>query len=337
MTNLLKSQYANWREWIDTRAIKHTELANVNSALSEAQEALRRMSMKVVAVTKEANEHAGARIPYNEPSQADRHLVLTALSQLQVQRRAHVSNDQLALWAHHAKALSLAEQALQSAQQTVDELAEQSAQLKQELADLDTKQPKADERALELFSAEMADAEAEQARIEQILYSLGGEVTDDSAQAELEAAQSKLDELEALAALGENTNAEQKTAQATLTRAKNKAQAELEEANRKASARRGLERKLKAQGEQVAELGKMRDQIALLFHGERLAQQEQELIDYLLDGKLTKLMGAIRDTREKMTELTPGGRYLLDPLEITLPHIYLADERDTLSRSKLSI
>lgn len=333
LNNLFKTQDGGWLTWMDKVAAQREALARAEDELIATEQEQAALTTKVRFVTKEINARLALNIHSQKPSKAEREKVLLALQALQSKHKGLEYRDHRELWAKQEAELTETESKLAAAQAKAAALTESTATMKQELAELEAQHPKADDKALAALAAAVTSIENEQARVRAALEASASDKDGDAIEDELEAAQARLDELAALAALGQDTGEDQKAAQVELSKAKTKAEKQLKQEEQKAAARRGLEKKLIELEGKAGEAGKIRDQVARLVYGRHLEDTERRLVDYVLSDELKQIMADLRETQDKLNACSPGSNYTHGKreLRIELPALSLHPNRGELS------
>ncbi|MBO1518238.1 hypothetical protein [Oceanisphaera pacifica] len=329
-----------WRNWITESQAKRAELAKAESELDDLAQAVDRATLGACSVAKEANHHVGVDINMQVPSREERDQVRAALS-LRLspagRKRMLIDSGQALALSSHLQAMEEAERALDECQANHDRLTETIHSLAEPLATLEGERPEANAVALMAFNDQLESMDQDAEKIADLIASYSEGTSEEESQDDIAIAQAKLDELAALDALGMSSAEDKKAAQAALTKAKAAAQKSLEEANQRAAALRGLERKALEVSEQIAALTDTRDHVARIVHSDELAEYERQLIEYIQDDKVGEIMAGIRKAASALESVTEGSRYDVGRLVIQMPHLYTPPNRGEISGTKITI
>ncbi|EWG99901.1 hypothetical protein, partial [Halomonas sp. BC04] len=149
-------------------------------------------------------------------------------------------------------------------------------------------------------------------------------------------AQDRLEEVEALLAMGEGTPEEAKAAQAEAKKAAQALDKQQAEHRRQEAARRGLTRKLEGAEAQLETLGRAyRQALGRLRHAELAALESELVADFerIAAERLKALAGIHAD----LEEAEPGSDYGRAAMDIKLPHLHHHAEADSINRHGLTI
>ncbi|CAM4017555.1 hypothetical protein VRRI112168_10830 [Vreelandella rituensis] len=192
------------------------------------------------------------------------------------------------------------------------------------LEKIESSMPAATPKALSALASEIA---SRQKQIQKIDAAIDG-MQDESGHAsliEVEAidAAAAVDAMEADALLGEVSKADMSTASTRLAKARKAAETARQQADKQASARRGLEFRRDAFEAEVAELDEIRTAAAFELGRVELAQAEAALLDALSGDRLQPLMDAVNRARSELNANAPEGTaYSTARLNIELPFLY---------------
>lgn len=288
---------AEWQAWLARRknlkvAIGELEITDARSKHTVAQDKARNIAMDAKALM-------GVRRDLQSlPTDKERQNITAALSK-HVGDLLDKGRTDLAFKPKQLlDGLQEANTAADATLQRLESLESQQEALEVELQHLEGNPPYADLKALEVLEKELAQLDSEKARIREALNSM----TDDNgaikqAEREAKAAQKQLDDIEASAALGDAGDSDQRSAAAALAKAKARATKASEEANKRSSARRGLESKLCKVEEQAEELSLLRNEMALNVYEEQMKESEKRLIDFLEAGEIQNLTKQLYEAR----------------------------------------
>ncbi|RDB43829.1 hypothetical protein DU490_05300 [Halomonas sp. DQ26W] len=167
---------------------------------------------------------------------------------------------------------------------------------------------------------------AELARVNLALADLeSGEDDTGGASADLEAAQQRVDELAAAAALGEADEAELRAAATALAKSRQRASTPQDAAKHSEAARRGLERKAEELAAGIDHIEQTRWEVEAEVCRAEWAEAERRLVDLLEGGELVEVMNRLRESRtahHRAHRIAYGNAPTLigkDRLEITGP------------------
>ncbi|WP_136066370.1 DNA repair protein RecN [Modicisalibacter radicis] len=221
-------------------------------------------------------------------------------------------------------------------------LLERKEQLQEALDELEQAPPKAGHGALEAFDGEIQALETSLERVDQALETMGDESSLlESARTDVQNAQTRVDELEAAAALGDTDDNEQAAASTALKKAQAQVEKAKAQAGRQEAARRGLQRKRASLAERLEELGQMHADIAREVFSADLESQEQRLVAILASRDIRELVEAINSIRKQYNQAVHFGESRqpanspFEPLSITieLKHLLKHPEHRALSQT----
>ncbi|AJY50644.1 hypothetical protein [Halomonas sp. KO116] len=302
---------AEWQAWLIRR--KSLKVAIDELAITEARSSHTVAENKARHAAMDAKAHMGFRRDLQHlPTDKERQSITAALSKHVADLMDKGRTDLAFQPKQELAELKEANKAAEATLQRLESLEGQKDALEIELQSLVSNPPHADLKALEMLEKEQARLNSEKARVREALDSM----TDDNgaikqAVREARAAQKQLDDIEASAALGDSTDSEQRSAAAALAKAKARATKAKEEADKRSSARRGLESKLCKVEEQAEELSLLHNEVALNVYEEQTKESEKRLIDFLEAEEMqsiTKQLYEARNGYEKAVAQRQGRR-----------------------------
>ncbi|MEC8918507.1 MAG: hypothetical protein VX796_12955 [Pseudomonadota bacterium] len=218
---------------------------------------------------------------------------------------------------------------------TLERLNGEREAIQAEIADLEQQAPKASASTLGDLRREASTAEEERDRITTALRNM--EQEDGPlrlAQDAERTASERLDEAEALAAMGEADGSAVKTAKADASKATATLEKEREEHRKLEAARRGLQRKLEdAESHLATVLAVYRTALDRVRQAD-LAARETALVE-----KLTSLSEDLADLDriyQDLEEATPTASYDRAVLNVELPYLYHHARRDVLNNCRVT-
>lgn len=316
---------AEWQAWLAKRkglkaTMERLAIREARSRYTSAQEMARQLGMDAKDLMGERRDLQ--RSPTNEDLQK----IATALSRY-VKDCLERGRTDLAFSPEQMLAeLEEANEAAGAALEHLKSLEDQQETLENDLQHLKNNPPDADLKALTVLDKELAQLESDKARIREALDSM---MNDDGGirQAEQEAAdaQYRLDSMEASAVLGQSNESEQRSAAAMLAKATARATKAKEEAERRSSARRGLESKLDNVNAQAEALSDLRSELALTVYKEEMRESENRLIAFLeaeeVKGLTNKLYESRRGYEKALAERQGRTPRAGKPVTVLLPEI----------------
>lgn len=232
--------------------------------------------------------------------------------------------------------LSDAAVTLERARDEVAELEEARAEVDQRLEDLEEKAPKASASSLEALRKECEAAAGERDRIAAALKNL---TADDSplalARESEQAAQERLDEAEALLAIGEAKPDEVKAAQAEAKKAATALEARREEHRSQEAARRGMTRKLEEAESRLETLTRAHRQAVTRVRSADLAAREAALVEHAK--AFQEHLADLARIHADLEEAQPGSIYGPARLEVKMPTLHHHPEGDMINAHGLEV
>lgn len=333
-----------WTHWLTQLDALQAESAEL-SGLSAAREALARAENHARYVIRLANQ---ATLPgrfYHDPDEQDRPRLAELMRQ--VSNMATKAREARSFTAQPREYQSAANELYRRAAEARDALAEaeeNAAELEQARAELEERReaieaeaPKATPAALATLRKEWEATTAERDRIRR---TVDGMAHDDSAltlAAESEkAARERLEEAEALLAMGESGKGEVTNARAAAEKARTAHAEQQAEHARQDAARRGLSRKLEEVENRAEGLGRAYRQALGRVREAELSALEQSLVsdlEHLLAERLEAMAAIYAD----LEEAHPGAVYGPAAATVTLPHLHHHERQDELNGASLEI
>ncbi|MDR5904002.1 hypothetical protein [Franzmannia qiaohouensis] len=224
---------------------------------------------------------------------------------------------------------------LEQANGEVTDLEQARAAVDQRLEALEKKAPKVSASSLALLGKERDAAAEQRDRLAAALESLAADDSPLALAREAErTAQERLEEAEALVAMGEANTEEEKAAREEAKRASQALEQQQAEHRRQEAARRGMARKLEQADSHLDTLSRAyREALARVRHAE-LAALETELVadlEALASDRLARLAQIYRD----LAEAEPGNDYGTAVMKVKLPHFYHHERRSELNSAGL--
>ncbi|KAA0017145.1 hypothetical protein F0A16_14160 [Salinicola corii] len=334
---MFKSKKATdeWAAWYQTVKAKRDELSEADSSLSEAKKE-REASQHALTFHVRNARHMTSREIGEEPSAQDIQALMTRLEQLASSGPKTQKGEEAQAYLHNVQQAYQNLQQAGEAQQAAGELKDERAE---SLAKVEGRIPKATATTLEIIQKDMDEAQAYRDGIAEKLASLEGESGSlTTAAQEAVAAQEKLEELEALAAIGYGDETETKAANTQHAKARTQVEKAQADVSRHQALQRGLRRKLSEANVSLAHLELAYSAAATHVHGEKLAQLETHLVEYLTGSDLTCLLEEIGRHRRALEEAQPGASYGLPPeVTVELPVLYFHPDRAELSGERRTV
>lgn len=318
-----------WAAWLEEIKAAHAELAGID--LEGAQGERNQAEARAWQAARAGNELVDVA-PTITPSRDDRDRVrralMTNIKEVPEAERTGNQRERCKAWQQHHDAITVAEEALALAEEELADTQRRHDKAAARLAQAEAAQPDAGPQALEAIKVDRERLEAERDRIESALAGMAEDQSNhQQAQREAEQAQALLDDLEAQAALGEADESAQRDAATALAKARAKATKAKEAAERQASARRGLQRKLEGIERHAQELEAIRTEVGRRVHHEALAAAESRLLEAVKAMGLEGIVAEINQHRRDLEALTPDSRYEPARVRVTLPTFYAMPER----------
>jgi len=277
------------------------------------------LNVRAVVRGEEEGDHAAA---------ARALLALLSHARKTVDYRAQ-SADRRAFIESLAQDLGEARAQLETAADTLADLEARRDEIDTRTKAHEAKAPKVSESALVSLRKERDSATTERERLEARLAELEGDgaALDVAGSAEREA-RARLDEAEALLALGEGGEAEAKAARGAAEEARQALEEAKEGHRRQEAARRGLARKAEEAQARADTLTRVyRRALGMLRLGE-LATAEAQLVESVRG--LSEHLATLARIHADLEEAEPGTSYGPARLEVKLPHLYRAPEGEGL-------
>lgn len=340
MSNTTKHKtFETWQDWHEAMNAKRSELAEING-VGEARELRDRACSGLGHAIREANgsQHLSANT-YHYTFQGDESLAdirAEAGRLVSLLNRIMAATNRKADPARHEYAASRIERIRElgamfdDATATLEHLDGEREAIQAEIADLEQQAPKASASTLSDLRREASTAEEERDRIATALRNME---QDDGplrlAQDAERTASERLDEAEALAAIGEADGSEVKAAKAGASKAAATLEKEREEHRKLEAARRGLQRKLEdAESHLATVLAVYRTALDRVRQAD-LAARETALVE-----KLTSLSEDLADLDriyQDLEETDPKAHYGKAVLTVQLPFLHHHARRDVLN------
>lgn len=330
---MFKSKKATdeWAAWYQTVKAKRDELSEADSALSEAKKE-REASQHALRFHAHKASYLTSMVIGEEPSEQDIQALIARLEHLASKRPKTQKGEEAQAYLHDVQQAHQNLQRDEEEQQAAIGLREERAQ---SLAKVERRNPKATASTLDTIKKDMDEAQAYRDGIAEKLAILEGESGSlTTAAQEAVAAQEKLEELEALAAIGYGDETETKAANTQHAKARTQVEKAQADVSRHQALQRGLRRKLSEANVSLAHLELAHRAAATHVHGEKLTQLETHLVEYLTGSDLTWLLAEIGRHRRALEEAQPGASYGPAPeIGIKFPIMYFHSERRRFSGS----
>lgn len=334
---MFKSKKATdeWAAWYQTVKTARDELSKADSGLAEAKK-----DREALQYTLRFHAHKASYLTPmvigEEPSDQDIQALIARLERLASKRPKMQIGEEAQAYLHNVQQAKQELQQAEAGQQSASELRDERAQ---SLAKIEKGIPKATATTLDTIKKDMDEAQAYRDGIAEKLASLESESGSLSTAAqEATVAQEKLEELEALAAIGYGDETETKAATTQHAKARTQVEKAQADVSRHQALQRGLRRKLSEANVSLAHLELAHRAAATHVHGEKLAQLETHLVEYLTGSDLTWLLAEIGRHWRALEEAQPGASYGSAPeIEIKLPIMYFHSDRDRFSGNKETV
>ncbi|WP_431024559.1 hypothetical protein [Halomonas sp. H5] len=227
--------------------------------------------------------------------------------------------------------------ALEQARDEVAGLEQARGEVDQRLEALEAKAPKASASSLAALRKERDAAAAERDRIAK---TLGNMTADDSplalAKEAEKDAQDRLDEAEALLAMGEAAADDVKAAKSEADKARKALEQKQADHRSQEAARRGMSRKLEQADSRLETLSRAYHQALGRMRHADLAALEGEMVAEI-ERIAQQRLQALAEIYADLEEAEPGSSYGPARLEVTLPYLHYHREADLLNRDGLMI
>lgn len=220
----------------------------------------------------------------------------------------------------------------EEAQAVYTECSEAQTQAEKALAVAVKARPEASPQALEAVTQAMAD---HQQRIDKINTTVAAMKDSDSIAADLEAqarrAAEEVERLEASALLGEVDEAAKGQATTTLAKARKASEKAAEQAEKQASARRGLEKMRNDLQAELTELESLQRGVGYEVGNAAVAKAERDLLVAIEVAGLQDRVTAINAARDEANHYAPEGTgYNAAHIELRLSHFYTMEAPEQL-------
>ncbi|MFY0992718.1 hypothetical protein [Halomonas sp. C05BenzN] len=330
--------FTSWTDWFDAVAAKQGELAEV-TGIGQVQEKLDRARNGLEYAIRAANSNPAMPMrAYHYHFQNDEtpeELATEAKSLADVLSRIirandrHASPERDAFARETLDAIHRHRAALDEASAELERLTSQRDAVLAELEALEGQAPKASAASLGDMQKQVEAAEVERDRIAAVLENMDGDSGPlNLAEESEQAARERLEEAEALAALGEAASEDVKAARSAASKAADALAKEQAECRQMANARRGLERKLES-AEQTLSTVRAVYRTAL----DRVRQADLAAREAALVAKVEDLSEDLADLNRiyaDLEEATPNASYGTARLEVKMPYLHHHPRRDEI-------
>ncbi len=330
---------ASWSTWLKQLDEIQAEREEI-TGLEEARKDLERAENHARFVIGLANQSPAMGNFYHTSDEQDRATLLDLMGQIAGMaskvRSFSAFSSQTREYQESVIALDTrsrqAAASIREAAATVEELEGVRAEVEERLEALKQKAPKASASGLAELRKERDTVATERDRIAAALDNFTADDSPLALAREAErAATERLEEAEALLALGEADGEEVKAAKAAAEKARQALEKRQAEHRSQEAARRGMARKLEQADSHLDALNRSYREVLARVRDAELAALESELVTELervAGDRLKKLAEIYADLEEAF----PGSSYGRALLEIRLPHLYHHAERDLLNR-----
>lgn len=329
----------DWTSWMERLASAQQDVRE--SSPVDAERQADQCLLRAQDATRRSAEAIGthcSQAPDTGERRNIRNALLKRINEVPERDRSMRHRQYVRGWQQHLDSINDKESSLADAVQKLKEIREVRQEAETHLAEVKAQQPEASHAALKAVADAIEEAEGEKLRIENALAAMDD---DDSAaslaEREAEEARSTLDDLEAAAALGKHDEERQKAAITALAKARKKAEQARQDAQRQASARRGLERKLSDSHERLEELHKVHRVVASRVYMADMEKAERRLVDLIESPEIKNTLATINDIRERLESVEPESGYRRAYLEVRLPGFYAHPDRERLDCTEVEL
>lgn len=337
--------FTSWTEWFEAVAAKKAELAEV-TGIGEALQAQDRAVAGLKYAIRSAN--GSPLMPMRayhyhfQDNETPEELATEALNLAEVLNRIirasdrHTDPDRVEFARKTLGAIHDHRDALGEASAELESLTGQRDAVLVELEALEEQAPKASAASLGDMRKQVEAAEAEQDRIAAVREHMDGDSGPLNLAEESErAARERLEEAEALAALGEAASEDVKAARSAASKAADALAKEQAERRQMANARRGLERKRENAEQALATVQKVYRAALDRVRQADLAAREAALVT-----KIEELRDDLADLDRIYADLedaTPEASYGRARLTVTMPYLHHHADRDLFNGQGVEI
>ncbi|RCV90501.1 hypothetical protein [Billgrantia montanilacus] len=337
--------FASWGDWFETLKAKQAELAEV-PGIGKVQDEVKRARNGLEHAIRSANGSGAMPLrayhytiqgdETSEDMAAEAKRLADILSQILRANNRHANPERDQFARATLSAISVHLEALNEATTELERLTTRREALAAELEAIEGKAPKASASTLGDMRKEVENAEGERDRIETTLRNMDSDegplqLSQDAERAAME----RLEEAEALAAMGEAGSDEVKDAKEAAAKAADALAKEQKQYRDMVAARRGLERKLEGADQTLATVRSVYHTALDRVRQADLAARESALVE-----KIEAMRDDLADLDRiyaDLEEANPEASYGRARLTATMPYLHHHPSRDLFNSNGLEV